>query len=303
MSRENSLTNKIVGFRNKRSTLSIKSSSAVLIIPATIIMGIVVIYPIITTVLMSFTDAPLVSLSKPSFVGMFNYSNWLMNLDFWRSFWITLLYTFGVTIGSYIIGLLTALLLNLNFPGRAILRGLILIPWAVPEVAAVMVWNWMFDYQFGIVNSLLSSPIGWVLDAAAAPWTVTVVTIWKQFPLATVIILAGLQAIPIERYEAAEVDGANSFQKFFNITIPGLKSVNIVLIMMLILYTFKRVTIVYLLTGGGPARATEILPVTTYLEAFKYFRLGSASAVGILSLILTLVITFIYSKMVTRGEA
>lgn len=287
---------------NNRTNLSIKMSSAILIFPAAAILGAVVIYPIIMTIVLSVTNSPLISTAQPSFVGLSNYLNWLVNIDFWRSLWITLVYTFGVTIGSYIIGLLTALLFNLDFPGRAILRGLILIPWAVPEVAAVMAWNWMFDYQYGVINGLMGFPVGWIIDATLAPWTVTIVTIWKQFPLATVILLAGLQAIPSELYEASDVDGANKIQQFLYITIPGLKPVNIVLGMMLILYTFKRISIVYLLTGGGPARATEILPVATYLEAFKYFRLGSASAIGILCLIFTLLISRIYQKLVMRGE-
>jgi len=279
-----------------------KASSA-LILPAAIVMGAVVIYPILTTMWLSLTDAPLISLSPPSFAGLSNYADWLSNPELWRSLWITLVYTFGVTVGSYSIGLVTALLLNLEFPGRAILRGLVLLPWAIPEVAAVMTWNWMLDYQFGVVNSLLGSQIGWVTDSAMAPWTVTMVTIWKQFPLATVVLLAGLQAIPRELYEAANVDGASKLQQFMYVTLPGLRPVNSVLVMMLILYTFKRISIIYLLTGGGPARATEILPVTTYLEAFKYFRLGSASAVGILALLFTLAITLVYSRLFMREEA
>lgn len=286
-----------------RSNQAMTRASSALILPAAIVMGAVVIYPILTTMWLSLTDAPLISLSPPSFAGLSNYADWLSNPEFWRSLWITLVYTFGVTVGSYAIGLITALLLNLEFPGRAILRGLVLLPWAIPEVAAVMTWNWMLDYQFGVVNSLLGSQIGWVTDSAIAPWTVTIVTIWKQFPLATVVLLAGLQAIPRELYEAANVDGASKLQQFIYVTLPGLKPVNSVLIMMLILYTFKRISIIYLLTGGGPARATEILPVTTYLEAFKYFRLGSASAVGILALLFTLVITLVYSRLVVREEA
>ncbi len=288
--------------RTTSPNTAVNRVSATLILPAAIVMGAVVIYPILTTIVLSLTDAPLISLSAPSFAGLSNYADWLSNPDFWRSLWITLIYTFGVTIGSYAIGLLTALLLNLDFPGRAILRGLVLLPWAIPEVAAVMTWNWMLDYQFGIVNSLLGSQVGWVTDAAMAPWTVTIVTIWKQFPLATVVLLAGLQAIPRELYEAANVDGASRMQQFIHVTLPGLRPVNSVLVMMLILYTFKRISIIYLLTGGGPARATEILPVTTYLEAFKYFRLGSASAVGILALLFTLLITVVYSRLFMREE-
>ncbi|MDD3127544.1 MAG: sugar ABC transporter permease [Candidatus Izemoplasmatales bacterium] len=286
-----------------RSNRAMTRASSALILPAAIVMGAVVIYPILTTMWLSLTDAPLISLSPPSFAGLSSYADWLSNPEFWRSLWITLVYTFGVTVGSYAIGLITALLLNIEFPGRAILRGLVLLPWAIPEVAAVMTWNWMLDYQFGVVNSLLGSQIGWVTDSAIAPWTVTIVTIWKQFPLATVVLLAGLQAIPRELYEAANVDGASRLQQFIYVTLPGLKPVNSVLVMMLILYTFKRISIIYLLTGGGPARATEILPVTTYLEAFKYFRLGSASAVGILALLFTLLITLVYSRLFLREEA
>jgi len=289
--------------RSIRSKRGIPRASSALILPAAMVMGAVVIYPILTTMWLSLTDAPLISLSSPSFTGLSNYVDWLSNPEFWRSLWVTLVYTFGVTVGSYAIGLATAMLLNVEFPGRAILRGLVLLPWAIPEVASVMTWNWMLDYQFGIVNSLLGSRIGWVTDSAVAPWTVTMVTIWKQFPLATVVLLAGLQAIPRELYEASNVDGASRLQQFIYVTLPGLRPVNSVLIMMLILYTFKRISIIYLLTGGGPARATEILPVTTYLEAFKYFRLGSASAVGILALLFTLVITLVYSRLFMREEA
>ncbi|MEA4882267.1 MAG: sugar ABC transporter permease [Clostridia bacterium] len=285
------------------SNSAMTRASAALILPAAIIMGAVVIYPILTTMGLSLTDAPLISLSPPSFAGLSNYANWLSNPDFWHSLWITLIYTFGVTIGSYAIGLITALLLNMEFPGRAILRGLVLLPWAIPEVAAVMTWNWMLDYQFGVVNSLLGSQVGWVTDSAMALWTVTMVTIWKQFPLATVVLLAGLQAIPRELYEAANADGASRLQQFIHVTLPGLKPVNSVLVMLLILYTFKRISIIYLLTGGGPARATEILPVSTYLEAFKYFRLGSASAIGILALAFTFLITLVYSRLFLREEA
>jgi multiple sugar transport system permease protein len=284
---------------SKRST---KLTSAALVLPAALVMGAVVFYPILLTIFYSFTDAPLISAKPPSFVGLKNYIQWFTNPDFWESLKITLIYTAGVTVGSYLIGLLTALLFNLDFPGRALFRGLILVPWAVPEVAAVMTWNWMLDYQFGVVNSLIGTSIGWVVDSSVALWTVTLVTIWKQFPLATVVLLAGLQAIDLELYEAAEVDGANRLQRFLHITLPGLRPVTAVLVMMLILYSFKRISIVYILTGGGPARATEILPVATYLEAFKYFRLGSASALGILCLALTLLITFIYSKLVVRGD-
>jgi len=293
----------VAAMRSIRSKRGIPRASSALILPAAMVMGAVVIYPILTTMWLSLTDAPLISLSSPSFTGLSNYVDWLSNPEFWRSLWVTLVYTFGVTVGSYAIGLATAMLLNVEFPGRAILRGLVLLPWAIPEVASVMTWNWMLDYQFGIVNSLLGSRIGWVTDSAVAPWTVTMVTIWKQFPLATVVLLAGLQAIPRELYEASNVDGASRLQQFIYVTLPGLRPVNSVLIMMLILYTFKRISIIYLLTGGGPARATEILPVTTYLEAFKYFRLGSASAVGILALLFTLVITLVYSRLFMREEA
>ncbi|OPZ50983.1 MAG: Inner membrane ABC transporter permease protein YcjO [Firmicutes bacterium ADurb.BinA052] len=303
MSRMRTESPNVAAMRSIRSKRGIPRASSALILPAAMVMGAVVIYPILTTMWLSLTDAPLISLSSPSFTGLSNYVDWLSNPEFWRSLWVTLVYTFGVTVGSYAIGLATAMLLNVEFPGRAILRGLVLLPWAIPEVASVMTWNWMLDYQFGIVNSLLGSRIGWVTDSAVAPWTVTMVTIWKQFPLATVVLLAGLQAIPRELYEASNVDGASRLQQFIYVTLPGLRPVNSVLIMMLILYTFKRISIIYLLTGGGPARATEILPVTTYLEAFKYFRLGSASAVGILALLFTLVITLVYSRLFMREEA
>ncbi|MCA1648440.1 MAG: sugar ABC transporter permease [Chloroflexi bacterium] len=207
---------------------------------------------------------------------------------------------------SFLIGLGTALLLNNRFRGRAVLRTIAIIPWPIPEVVAVMIWAWMFSADFGVINYFVSlvvpgsGKVGWLSDPNFALPAVSMVTIWKQFPLATVMILAGLQHIPVDHYEAAAVDGANAGQRFRYITLPGLRHVNLVLVLLLVLYTFKRVTIIFVMTGGGPGRATETLPIQTYLQSFQFFDMGYASAIGTLMLTVAMSFTLLYLALTRR---
>jgi multiple sugar transport system permease protein len=226
---------------------------------------------------------------------------------FWQSVRVTVIYTVGVVFGSYIVGLLCALLLNRPFRGRALARTLIIIPWAIPNVVTVLIWNWMLDANYGVVNYLLQTfhlieeNLRWRAMPDLAQISVTGVTVWTTYPVALVMLLAGLQAIPRDLYEAASVDGATAWQRFWHITWPGLAPVNIVLILLLSLMAFTRVvTIIYLMTAGGPAGATETLPIQTYLQAFKFFRMGYASAVGTVVLVIAVLFSIVYLYVTSR---
>jgi multiple sugar transport system permease protein len=278
-----------------------------LILPTLLILGALLFYPILRGVQLSFFEVKLLDRTGGTFVGFENYLNLFNNDRFWDSLKITVWYTLGVVGFSYFIGLGTALLLSRRIPLRGVFRTLMVIPWAVPEVVAVLIFVWMFDAQYGVFNyflmqlGIIDEQLPWLVRSNLALPAIIIVTVWKQFPLATVIILAGLQTIPEEYYEAASIDGANWWQRFRFITWPGLRAINIVLILILILNSFRRVTIIFAMTGGGPARATETLSIQMYLEAFKFFNLGDAATIGTVVLLLLIAFTLIYFR-VTYGQ-
>jgi multiple sugar transport system permease protein len=282
-------------------TASNQRLALILIAPAAILISVVLFYPILHGVWMSLYDIPLLG-PPPRFVGLSNFATLLVREDFQHAFRVTLGYTAGTVVTAFGIGFLVAILLNAAIFARPIARTLLLLPWAIPEVVAVLVFAWMLDYQFGVLNYLLSltghfpPKIGWLLSPDLAPYAVMAVTAWKDYPLASVMILAGLQGIPLELYEAARVDGATSFQEFRHITVPGLRPISAVVFLLLTLYSFKRVALIYIMTAGGPSRSTETLSVLTYLEGFKFFRMGSAAAIGVAMLAVTLVFTLLYYR-------
>jgi multiple sugar transport system permease protein len=282
----------------------------ILIGPSLLLFAILLLYPILRGVVLSFSNAEL--LTPPGaekFVGLQNYARMFFDPAFWASLRVTVVYTSLVVAGAYVIGLGTALLLHPRFGGRTVFRLLTFLPWAVPEVVAVLVWRWMFDYQYGVVNfflrtlGVITANQGWLTVPKLALPAVVAVTVWKQFPLATLMLLAGLQAIPEHLYEAARIDGANRYQEFWHVTLPGLRPVNVVLVLLLVLYSFKRVTLVYVLTGGGPAAATETLSIQTYLQAFRFFQVGYGSAIGSSMFLVMLAFTVLYFMVLSRrGE-
>jgi multiple sugar transport system permease protein len=279
-----------------------------LVAPAAILIGVVLFYPILHGVWMSLFDIPLLG-PPPRYVGLSNFANLVMRDDFRHAFKVTLAYTAGTVVTAFGIGFLVAILLNAAIFARPIARTLLLLPWAIPEVVAVLVFAWMLDFQWGVLNYLLSltgyfpPKIGWLLSPDLALYAVMAVTAWKDYPLAAVMILAGLQGIPQDLYEAARVDGATPFQEFRHITLPGLRPISAVVFLLLTLYSFKRVALIYIMTAGGPSRATETLSVLTYLEGFKFFRMGSAAAIGVAMLAVTLVFTLFYYRLTMAAES
>ncbi|MGQ0569042.1 MAG: carbohydrate ABC transporter permease [Armatimonadota bacterium] len=289
-------------------TASSRRLAFALTAPAAILISVVLFYPILHGVWMSLYDIPLLG-PPPRFVGLSNFATLLMRDDFQHAFRVTLAYTTGTVAAAFGIGFLVAILLNAAIFARPIARTLLLLPWAIPEVVAVLVFAWMLDYQFGVLNYVLSltgyfpPKIGWLTSLDLALYAVIALTAWKDYPLAAVMILAGLQGIPQDLYEAAQVDGATPFQEFRHITLPGLRPISAVVFLLLTLYSFKRVALIYIMTGGGPSRATETLSVLTYLEGFKFFRMGSAAAIGVAMLTVTLVFTLFYYRFtMARAE-
>jgi multiple sugar transport system permease protein len=219
-----------------------------------------------------------------------NYRVVLASEATWHSVWITLVYLLGTIGPAFAIGLGTALLLNRAFPGRRWLRSFILLPWAVPGVIVSIVFLWLLDGSFGVVNALLrdagwlATDLAWFASDETALAAVIVATIWKAYPFFTLTLLAALQAIPASLYEAAQVDGAGAWQRFRFVTWPGLRAAASLAAILNTLWALREFDIIYLTTGGGPDRATETLAVRIYQEAFAFFRLGTASALGVLTI-------------------
>lgn len=243
------------------------------------------------------------------FVGIENYKNIISSHYFKNSVGITLIYIAVTVAFRFIIGLFAALLLNTRFLGRGLARALLIIPWAVPEVVATLVWILMYDQKYGIINYLLTnfhfigSNIGFLIDPKVALPAAMAVNIWKGFPFVAIMLLAGLQSIPQELYEASTVDGANSLQKTIKITLPMLKPVSVIVFLLLVIWTIKDFAIAYLLAKGGPSRATEILTIFIYQTGFKNFDFGEAAAGGMIMLLFSLLFTYFYLKMTKEGES
>lgn len=270
-----------------------------LIAPTILGISIVNIYPLLDTVRLSFTDRLL---SRPEentrFIGLDNYSRILDSPDVWNAFKVSLIFTV-ISVGlSFVIGLGLALLLNQKLPGRAILRSIFIIPWAVPAFVAALTWSWMFNDQFGIIASLLkdigiTKPPIW-LGADLALVSLIVVMVWKSFPFQLVVLMAGLQAIPAELYEAATVDGAVAYQKLLHITMPLLKPIAMISVLLASINAFNFFTIPWILTRGGPAGATSVLPIYTYTLGFVGGDFGFAATMAVIMFLFILVVGSIY---------
>jgi multiple sugar transport system permease protein len=279
-----------------------------LVAPAGILMAILLLYPIGQAIVLGFFNTRLLRYDQGAYVGFDNYARLLGDPAFWNALKVTLLYSLGTVVSTYLAGLGSALLLNRRFPARGLIRTLFILPWAIPEVVAVLIFVWMLDAQYGVLNYFLvevgfiDAPLAWLSDAGLALPALILVTTWQQFPLAMLIILAGLQMIPRELYEAAKVDGAGAWSRFRFVTMPGLRTVNVILVLILILSAFRRVTVIYAMTAGGPARSTETLSILTYNVAFQYQRIGYAAAIGTVLLLILLAFSIVYLTLLRRRD-
>jgi multiple sugar transport system permease protein len=289
--------------RTARPTLGVRLGSLVerriaylLVLPTVLGIVLVDIYPLLFNLWISFQERKI-STAVPIFVGLRNYQRIVADPEVWNAIRVSLIFTVGSVFFSFVIGFGLALLLNRQFRGRGIVRSVFIIPWAIPAFVAALVWSWMFNDQFGILAAMfrsygLRAPIwlgrDWALTSLIA------VMVWKSFPFQLVVLLAGLQAIPKEQYEAAEVDGANVFQRFLNITIPLIRPVAMVGILLASVNAFHYFTIPWILTRGGPANATNVIPIATYNIAFIAGDFGYAAAAAVLMFLFILATSALY---------
>ncbi|MBX3142286.1 MAG: sugar ABC transporter permease [Trueperaceae bacterium] len=280
-----------------------------LLAPAIVVVLLVIIYPLIMAAQMSLYEVRIFRVDRglTGNIGLHNYRDMFDNPSFWQSLRVTLYYVIFGVIGSFGIGLFTAVLLNRPFKGRALARVLMVLPWPIPGVVAATIFVWMFNSSFGVLNYLLlktglvSQPVQWFTQTVPALIAVTAATIWKGYPFFTISLLAGMQSVPKELYEAARVDGASAVQQFRWITIPALAPVIGISLVIATLWQFRVFDIIFVMTGGGPSGGTETLAIQIYREAFQYFEMSYAAAVGMITLALSIISTFFYLRMTSRS--
>ncbi len=283
-----------------------KSLPYILVLPMVLMMSIVIIYPIFKTIGMSFFENYLARPGINPFVGIKHYVNLFRDKYFINSISITIRYIVITVLLRFVIGLIAALLLNEDVKGVGIARSIIIIPWAMPVVVVCLLFVQMFDFQYGIINYMLSTigiikePVKWLSDKNLALPVAMFVNVWKGWPWVAIMLLAGLQGIQREYYEAAQIDGAGFFKQFRHVTLPMLKPVSMTVFILLMVWTIKDFDIVYILNKGGPAHATEHITIFIYQKAFEALRMGEASAAGVLMLMVTMFFTIVYFKLLDR---
>ena len=278
-----------------------------LIAPTVLILSAVIVYPLISAIYLSFFSIYTPTL-KGAFVGIDNYVELLGSSYFWFALWTTILWTAGTLVLQVIFGVGMAMLLNQNILFRSLARSLVLFPYFVSTVVAVLVWRWLFNDLYGILNHLLMAvglidmPIDYLGVMPNAMISVITVGAWKFFPFVVIAVLARLQTIPEHLYEAARIDGAGAFGRFFDITLPQLKEVLSIVILLRIIWDFKEFDLIYLLTGGGPLNNTRTLPLIVYQQAFGMNQMGMAATYAVAMMIVMLVFMLFYLARARRSE-
>lgn len=271
------------------------------IAPTILVFCAVIVYPLVSAVYLS-----LFSIYTPTmegeWVGLANFQELLAKGEFWRSLANTLLWTVGTLTLQLLFGVLVALMLHQNMLFRSVARSLVLFPYFLSTVVAVLVWRWLFNDLYGIVNhmlmwsGILDMPVDWLGRMPNAMLSLIFVGAWKYFPFVVIAVLARLQTIPEELYEAATIDGAGPIARFFDVTLPQLKSVLVVIVLLRAIWDFKEFDLIYLLTGGGPIIDTQTLSLMVYKEAFALNRMGVASATAVLMMLVMLMFMIIYLR-------
>ncbi|MCL4859657.1 MAG: sugar ABC transporter permease [Caldilineaceae bacterium] len=260
-----------------------------LVTPALLVVLGLVGYPFVEAIRISFTDR-MVGRGPGRWVGLANYEYILGWPDFSQMVVRTVLITIAAVALKTLVGLILAAALNQGFRGRNLLRGVFMLPWILPTYIIVLVWRWIFDGQTGVLNQILMSwgliqeNIPFLARAGSATALLIFVMVWKGYPFYALTFLAGMQTISSELYDAAKVDGAGRLARFLYVTLPGLRQVMGVVLLLSTIWTMNTLEIPLLLTGGGPSNATEVFPLLTYHLAMQNFRLGEGAALPIMML-------------------
>jgi multiple sugar transport system permease protein len=295
-------------FERRAALAGDRTLAYVTLAPSALLLLLLAAVPTITVFVTAMQDVGMGDMSGP-YVGFENFAWALTSEAFYTALWNTFVWVFGSVSIEMVLGLGLALLLNKTFAFRGVARAVILAPYLVPTVVAVLTWRYMFHDIVGIINAglisigVIDKPLLWLNSQSLAMTSVILVGVWKFFPFAVIALLGILQAIPQEQYEAARIDGASGLQQFWRITLPYVMPVFLLTALLRTIWTFHKFEIIYLMTGGGPLDATTTLPILVYLKAFSDFEFGRAAAVAILTFGILGVLLALYFILINRAEA
>lgn len=279
------------------------------VLPAIVVMLVVIAYPIYYTIELSFFKTPPgLQLKDKSFNGLENYTTILASPVFWRVTLNTVIWTLASTLIAFVLGFALALALHREFAGRGVMRAIFIIPWVISAVAASYIWKWIYHSDFGIIGVVLvqlglaDRPPNFIDSVNTVLPSLIVVNIWREFPFAMIMMMAGLQTVPEQLLRAAQVDGASAWQRFWHVTFPHLRGVSTVTILLLAVANFNSFIIPWIMTGGGPSNASHIWITHIYELAFGRQRWGVAAAYSVLLFIILMTFGYFYVRALSQGE-
>ncbi|GAA0681798.1 carbohydrate ABC transporter permease [Natronoarchaeum mannanilyticum] len=270
-------------------------------IPATVLLAVIIGYPTLRGIYLAFFEASLLNPGQMEFVGLQNFAALAGDPVFKEALWHSVLLTGLVVSLQYLLGLGLALALREKVPGAGVFRSLSMVTWVMPVIVMVIIFQFMMQNGFGPVNIILDS-LGmrttyWFGEPGVAFPLIVVMHVWRNIPFYAIALLAAMNSIPEEQYEAARLDGAGPLERFRYITLPQISYVSMIMIVLHVTFTFKNFDVVYLSTGGGPLGNTEVLATYVYKQAFEQYALGYGASIGVVMLILMLAFTVVYVKL------
>lgn len=271
----------------------------VFLVPTLLIMGLMLYYPMIGTVIESFHDTSFIS-PEPRYVGWAIYEKIWNSRQFPQLVWNSVAWTLGVVLLQNFLGFFAAMLLNQKLPGQGMMRALVMLPFVLPGVVTAILWRFMYDPQLGLINSILlrfgliEDNAAWLASSDTAMAAVIFVAVWKGFPFSMLIFLAALQNVDKSQLEAATLDGAGAWRRLIDVTIPSIREVIVVNIVLTLILTFNYFDIVWVLTKGGPQNSTHIFPTKIFETGFGQFRFGDAAVYGVFSILILAVLVALY---------
>jgi multiple sugar transport system permease protein len=285
-----------------------RQKGLLLLLPTLIIMSLFTIYPLLDSLRMAFTNTHLLR-DTVQYVGLANFVRLLSDETFWISLYHSVVLTVVVVLLQFVLGLILAWAMQQELPGMSLFKGIIMASWVIPVAATVIMFKFMAQPDIGLINIILKL-IGlgelnryWFGDLHAALPFIMLLHLWRNVPFYGVAFLAAMQAIPKSYYEAAEIDGASAWQRFVYITLPGIRSMIIVMVTIHVLWTFNNFDFIYLATGGGPVNATDVLPVYVYRQCWNSYTLGYGASIGSIMFIILMIYFIIYIRIYERGVA
>lgn len=277
------------------------------LLPSLLIVIGVAFYPLFNTVYVTFFDARLGSSRAWEYVGLENYARLLVNEQWWEAVWATIKFTLASVIFELILGLGIALVVNSKFPGRGLMRTAMLVPWAIPTAISSQMWKWMYHDVFGVFNDfftriipILPAKIAWIASAQTALWALVAVDVWKTTPFMALLLLAGLQLIPGDVYEAASVDGATGWRQFWHITLPNLRSAIVVALIFRTLDALRVFDLVWIMTSG--AFGTETMATLNQRNLIQFQQLGYGSTISVAIFVVIALFVILYVTTIFRDE-